>query len=153
LYRHFKDKEDIMVNILKFMRDSMKSGAKWLDKLPGIEALGRLLGHIAEFAYKNPEMLETIHRIRMSQKYDNLSEEKLELDGGPDNHGLKFVEKGQVEGNIRNDIPSKYLSMMAFGTLFLLMRRWYLSGRSFDLVAEWKPVWMSLKKILENTED
>ena len=62
---------------------------------------------------------------------------------------MNIIEKGQINNEIRNDIPDKQLSLIIMGALRLIVSKWRLSKYSFDLEQEGAELWKSLKKIIE----
>jgi AcrR family transcriptional regulator len=149
IYRHFKDKADMMAKILLFMRSNQESATRWAEELPAIEAIQEFHQDLVEFASQNPDIAETLHRMRASQRYARLSGEHLEIRRAHRGPLVKFIERGQNEGNIRSDIPSDQIAAIIRRTMHGLMVEWHISGRDFDLVARWEATWRALRKMIE----
>jgi AcrR family transcriptional regulator len=151
IYRHFKDKADMMVNVMQFMRSNQQDATKWADELPAIEAIEKFFRDRVEFASMNPEISETLRRMRASHRYARLSEDGQEIRRGHGRPLVRFIDRGQSEGNIRNDIPSHQLAAIIRRTMHGFMEDWHLSGRGFDLMTDWESTWEALRKMIEVT--
>lgn len=152
IYRHFKNKADLMASTLMFMRANEEHAMEWAEELPAMDAIEKLHTDRAEFAYRNPEISETLRRIRASQRYAGLSGEDIEIRRRHDSPVVRFLDRGQAEGSIRTDIPSELLAAIIKRTMQGLMNEWHSSGLDFDLLAKWKDTWQALRKMIEVTE-
>jgi len=152
IYRHFKNKADIMTNTVLFMVDSWQEIAKWVDKLPGIEAMEMFHRDAVEFLSNNPDIAEAFRYLKTSKNYTHLFEKAPPHGELALNLLSKFIRRGQEEGNIRNDIPGEQLSIVVVGGLSWLKEKWHLSGRDFNLATEWEPLWNALKKMITPPE-
>ena len=149
IYRHFKNKADLMSNTLMFMRANEEHAMEWAAELPAIDAIEKLYTDRVEFAHRNPEISDAIWRIRASQRYARLSGEDLEIRRRHESTIFRFVSKGQTEGSIRNDISNELIAAIIRRTMQGLMNEWHSSGLDFDLLARWKDTWQALRKMIE----
>ena len=149
IYRHFKNKADLMANTLMFMRANEEHVMEWAEELPAMDAIEKLHTDRVEFAHKNPEISDAIWRIRASQRYARLSGEDLEIRKRHEGPVVRFVAKGQTEGSIRNDISSELIADIIRRTMQGLMHEWNSSGLDFDLLARWKDTWKALRRMVE----
>jgi hypothetical protein len=62
---------------------------------------------------------------------------------------IVLIEKGQKEEEIQSDIPKEQLALILMGALRLMVKKWRLSGFSFDLEKEGADLWDALRKIIE----
>ena len=62
---------------------------------------------------------------------------------------FSFIENGQKNGAIRDDISAEQLSFTSIGALRFVVTKWRLSGFSFNLEEEGIELWKSLKKMIE----
>ncbi len=62
---------------------------------------------------------------------------------------LSFIENGQKNGVIRNDISAEQLSFTIIGALRFIVTKWRLSGFTFNLEEAGSELWESLKKMIE----
>lgn len=152
IYRHFKNKADIVMNIGLFMVDSWQEVANWVDKLPGIEAMEKFHRDIVEFLSKNPDIAEAFCYLKTSKNHTHLFEKAPPHGELALNLLSKFIRRGQEEENIRSDIPCEHLAIVVVGALSWLMEKWRLSERDFDLATEWEPLWNALKKMITPPE-
>jgi hypothetical protein len=56
-----------------------------------------------------------------------------------------IIDKGQADGNVRNDIDKSSLALIFMGSLRLLVKRWDLNNQSFSLKLEGKKLLKSFK--------
>lgn len=148
IYRHFKNKADLLANTLMFMRANEEHAMKWAKELPAIDAIEKLHADRVEFAHRNPEISDAIWRIRASQRYAHLSGEDLEIRKKHESPIIKFVAKGQIEGSIRDDISHELIANIIGRSMQGLMHEWHSSGLDFDLLARWRSTWEALKKMI-----
>jgi AcrR family transcriptional regulator len=149
IYRHFRDKADLMVNVMQFMRSSQQDATEWAEELPAIEAIEKFFRDRVEFASRNPEISETLRRMRASQRYARLSDEHQEIRRGRGRPLVRFIDRGRSEGSVRDDIPSHQLAAIMRRTMHGFMEEWHLSGRDFDLMNDWEATWDALRKMIE----
>ena len=149
IYRHFKNKADLVANVLMFMRANEEHAMEWAEELPAINAIEKLHTDRVEFAHRNPEISDAIWRIRASQRYARLSGEDLEIRRRHESPIVRFVAKGQTEGSIRDDISNELIADIIRRTMQGLMNEWNSSGRDFDLLSRWKTTWEALRKMIE----
>jgi hypothetical protein len=63
--------------------------------------------------------------------------------------GLKdMIRRGQSEGTIRKDQEDEQLSLVVMGTFRLLVTRWRLTSRSFDIIEEGRKLWNTIRALL-----
>lgn len=149
IYRHFKNKADLMANTLMFMRANEEHAMEWAEELPAMDAIEKLHTDRVEFAHRNPEISDAIWRIRASQIYSRLSGEDLKIRRRREPPIAGLVARGQTEGSTRDDISSELIADIIRRTMHGLMHEWHSSGFDFDLLARWKDTWGALRKMIE----
>lgn len=150
LYRHFKNKMDILAVILsrqekntrQLFQHSTERCTAVLDQLEYVYArifhsfaICPSLSAIAfsdEIFRQNSQLAEQFSRIM------NTAEENILT--------LLTSEKGQQE--CRTDVPPRDLAGIIMGASRLLVTRWRLSSFTFDLEKEGAQLWKSLRIVL-----
>ena len=151
IYRHFKSKRDILLGILEQFRSNKTVALEQIQTSEGTEI--SQLGMIFDERFKqfsdNPALTAVIFSEEIFQNEKRLATEVYNLMEASQKTILAIIKKGQENGNIRSDIPSKTISMMHIGTLRFIVTKWHLSGFSFNLEEEGKKLWEGLKKMIE----
>jgi AcrR family transcriptional regulator len=147
LYRHFKDKTQILKGLLLFHREAIKNGIfKILDSdknaLEKIEAVLKFkFAHIV----KNPALVMVIFSETSFQYCSVLSKVVRKILDQRKNKIISLIESGQNEGSIRSDINSQQLATIVLGGIRTTILSWRLSGFESDLKAEGKKLWETLE--------
>lgn len=143
LYRHFRNKGEIMDAILLHLRE-------------------RLLENIAQANLEAPQPLAVIHRLLLRHVHMLMEFQALprllfsdEINLGDPGlrarlHGViqdflaalaEVFSEGQRQGQIRADIPAYRLAVMFIGLFQPSVALWHLSGGTFDLVSQVDASW------------
>lgn len=150
IYRHFQSKFDIILSMLRQFKQRSgehlsracalkKSGLKQLEAI--------FLEHLGQFA-THPHMTAVVFSEEAFQDDKRLSEEVFSVMTSVHDTITDIIGQAQQSGEIRQDIPKEHLTLMILGTLRMLVKRWRLSGYSFDLKQTSIQVWESLKTLL-----
>lgn len=137
LYRHFKNKMDILITILTMIREGNSSFLIEASKgNPSLKTIEKMFAVLTEQLAADPDLTAIIFSEEIFQNKKELAEivnsmmtERFELIS-------KILRQEQQAGNIRNDIDSEQLATMIIGSFRLAITRWKLSGFSFDLKEE-----------------
>ncbi len=147
LYRHFKDKTDILKGLLLFHREAIQSGIfKILDSdknaLEKFEAVFKFkFTHIE----KNPALVMVIFSETSFQYCSVLSKVVSKILEQRKKKIIALIESGQDEGSIRTDIDSNQLSTIVLGGIRTTILSWKLSGFESDLKADGEKLWRTLE--------
>lgn len=150
IYRHFKSKQEILGEILRRFKkgagDRMKN-VRESAKNP-LDQIGSLFEGSLRLFNENPSITAAIFSEEIFQNNDRLSSEVrsiMELS----QEGLKdMIRRGQSEGTIRKDQEDEQLSLVVMGTFRLLVTRWRLTSRSFDIIEEGRKLWNTIRALL-----
>jgi AcrR family transcriptional regulator len=143
IYRHFKNKDQMIDAILNLIRDKLMDNIKEVcDETPdSLERLERLLMRHTQLILEN----QGIPRIVFSEDvYNGRPQRKAKMHGIVKEH-LDAVEdivrQGQQEGMIRSDIDAVRVSVMFLGLIQPPMILWHLSEGKFDLIKQAEEAW------------
>ncbi|MEQ8168479.1 MAG: TetR/AcrR family transcriptional regulator [Candidatus Eremiobacterota bacterium] len=150
IYRHFESKLDILLAILTYFEDLTiyVSEKAFSMKNPVFDRIETFFSGLMDEFRKNPSLTKVIFSEEIFQNDRRLSEKVLSVMKGHQRKIFESVGEGQVNGQIRNDIPQKHVVMFIMGTFRLLVTRWRLSGFNFDLKQEGKELFSSMKKLI-----
>ena len=153
IYRHFQSKKDILLALLaQFKRRSefhLKQ-AQFFES-SGIILLETIFLEHAGLFVKDPPMAAVLFAEETFRGEPQLIKEILSVMTMTYDAIANVIERAQSRGEFRNDMPKEHLALIIQGTLRFLVKRWYLSGYSFDLRQESERVWASLKMLLAPT--
>jgi len=135
LYRHFKNKEEILLTMLQYLARSMDERltevtARVSDPAERMEAMFE--SHFTFFT-KNPHYLMAIFATGALDQTLALDKGITDLMEVKRRHLLATIKEGQKKGVFKDVFPAEQLTIIAMGTFRLHMLRWRMSGRSFDL--------------------
>jgi len=150
IYRHFESKLDILLAVLTYFEDltTYVSEKAFSMKNPVFDRIETFFSGLMDEFSKNPSLTKVIFSEEIFQNDRRLSEKVLSVMKGHQRKIFESVGEGQVNGQIRNDIPQKHVVMFIMGTFRLLVTRWRLSGFNFDLKQEGKELFSSMKKLI-----
>ncbi len=150
IYRHFESKLDILLAILTYFEDltTYVSEKAFSMKNPAFERIETFFAGLMDEFSKNPSLTKVIFSEEIFQNDRRLSEKVLSIMKGHQRKIFEAVGEGQVNGQIRNEIPQKHVVIFIMGTFRLLVIRWRLSGFNFDLKQEGKELFSSMKKLI-----
>lgn len=151
IYRHFKNKTEIISSILVYFGLGLKiklveiteCGSIGIDKLKGIIEF-----QFEEFA-KNPAIVMVIFAETSFQYDDQLS---LAFQNIMNNKKIRIehlIKQGQEDRSIRVDIEAAQLASIFMGTMRFNILQWRLNGYKTDLQMEGKAFWNTIRKLFQ----
>ncbi len=152
IYRHFENKMEILITMLnnldeftkQFTENILKENISPLQKLEKI-----LLSYFDAFA-KHPYWASVIFSDEIFKNEEVLTEKIQAMLAKKEECYLKLIAKAQRKGEVRKDVTKQHLTLVIMGALRLLIKRWELSGFSFDLKKEGKKLLRSLMQIIKS---
>jgi len=150
IYRHFKGKIDILLDILlNFKTVSLGAIQSVLsDEKSSIKQIELILQiHFRKFT-EMPALASVIFSEEIFQDDERLSREVYTIMKTNFNRIMDIIKQGQANNEIRDDLPAEHLALIIMGALRLQVSKWRLSGFSFDLEEKGQGVWNSLEKMI-----
>lgn len=150
IYRHFKNKKDVlsflMTNLLDDMlQEVMKGAAENNDTLGTVDSV--LKRHLSEIEQRRGISFQIIAEIiSLGDKklnrlvYTKLTEYYNQL--------RTLFERGAKTRSIRSDIDLDAAAMILFGMIQGVVNMWALSNYDFDLMARYESLWAVYKKTI-----
>ena len=147
LYRHFENKDDLLLKLVTFIVQNYTEVMRQIKapQQPALQEIEQMLQRAVQFFaelkpfsttlyaaaafYHKPELIEQI------QSVVRVSSDRLD----------ELLQRGQREGDVRRDLPSRQMAVILMGTFRLLLEQWNWARRHFDLEAEWERHWDVLK--------
>ena len=150
IYRHFKNKFEILMTILDSFEliaaDVLNS--EEIKDLSSLDKIEFFLLDRYRRCTENPNLSKLMFAEENFQDDEQLSKKILSIMHSHKDEMHKVISAGQNLGEIRDDIDSIALFRIIFGPMRLLIKQWGLSGCRFDLLEEGKKLWEAEKKML-----
>ncbi len=150
IYRHFESKTDILIAILdnfKEMGEMMFLMLKNNNETT-ISKIEFLFHRMFDVFTEQRSIISVIFSEEIFRNETVLTNKILELHNMYQLNIEYIIAKGQEEGNVRTDIGKSTLSLIIMGALRLLVKRWDLNNRSFDLKTEGEKLINSFKLLI-----
>ena len=150
IYRHFKNKFEILMTLL----DSFEViafnvlNSEDIKKLRPLDKIEFFLLDRYKRCMENPKLAKLMFAEENFQDDERLAKKVLSIMHSHKAEMHKVISTGQNLGEIRNDIDTISLFRIIFGPMRLLIKQWGLSSCRFNLVEEGKKLWEAEKKIL-----
>lgn len=155
LYRHFRDKADILLAILARFRASQASlhalvEAGNASPLRKVEAL---VGGVFRGFAAQPAMVSVILAEGLFQNDPRLARAILAIMDDRRIRLTSLLAAGRDSGEIRADVDPEMAALLVMGGMRLIATRWRLAGLAFDLEAEGRDLLKALRRMLAAERD
>lgn len=149
LYRHFRNKIDILVTILSEYKITMEAIAEEVRQsdLEPMEKIGNFFRAVFTRFHETPSLTSVIFAEEIFRNEKKLSKAVLEIMRFAHIQVIALVEQGQKQKHIRADIPKEHMVYLLMGMHRLLVTRWRMSDFSFNLLDEHAAVWKTFRKL------
>lgn len=149
IYRHFKDKTEIIKSVLIFQREIIKNGIfKIIESdISSIEKLKTIVDFQFNHFKKNPSIITIIFSESSFQYF--VAEVIRKMIKKRNQKLIQILKDGQIEGGIRNDISAKQLATIIMGSMRLTVLNWKLSNFETDLAKQGKELWQTIEKLIK----
>ncbi len=148
IYRHFKNKFEILNTILETIKNNSISDNfdKNMNVLVQLEE-----GWKSQFKVfaSFPALVSVIFSEDLFQNETSLLNKTKEIMQKSINELTSIIEHGQNKGEIRSDIKTEDLTLILIGTIRMYVKQWKMSDYSFDLSEHGNTLITSLKQILQ----
>ncbi|WP_233900720.1 TetR/AcrR family transcriptional regulator [Tenacibaculum piscium] len=151
LYRHFKNKTEILNSVLLFYKMQLKNKLTQILKqeIIEIEKIKQMMTFQFKHFSENPAVIMVIFSETSFQFNNELSKTVHQILLQKKKMVEIMIEKGQENKNIRTDISPTQLTTMIMGSMRFLILRWRLSNYEFDLKKEGKDLWETVEKLIK----
>lgn len=152
IYRHFKNKIEILISVLDLFKNNTEQifEIEIANKQGAIAKIEHLFtSHISSFT-KSPSLVSVVFSEEIFRNEAILVEKIKEII--EKNHGIlrELISKGQREGEIRTDLTANQLAIIIMGTLRLFVKKWQLSNCNFNLKSEGDSLVAAIVLLIEN---
>jgi AcrR family transcriptional regulator len=151
LYRHFKDKTEILLSLLTYYIEEMKLELTTVLKsdLTGEQMIKGVMEFQFSHFSKNPAIVMVIFAETSFQYNQLLSEKVVSILQQKKKLLTKIIQTGQKDTSIRKDIAPSQMADIIMGSMRFTILRWRLTNFDFNLVDEGKLLWKTMAKLLK----
>jgi len=138
LYRHFKDKEEIIITMLHYLANEMDDRlsvccANYDD--PG-QKLRVLFNDQFTFFENNPHFLVAVFAEGLLEQSKKVNEAIFKLMAIKKKHLLHIIREGQLNGNFESSVNGDDLVQILMGSFRLQMLQWRITNFSLNIVSK-----------------
>lgn len=154
IYRHYENKIQILIAILEHFKHNTEQ-IYTIEKnknLKAIDKIQKIFSNHFEVFVGTPSLVPVIFSEEIFRNETILIKRVTEIMERNDKILNAVIMKGQEEGDIRNDLDHKYLSVVIMGTLRLFIKKWQLSDYSFDLMEEGNTIIQAIKLLISKNK-
>ncbi len=151
IYRHFKSKTDILLNMLdQFKQFKINNLQEILEiNINSFSKIETLFNKLLTKFSETPALVSIVFSDDIFKNDKGLSEKILDIISTNELMLKKIILEAQKKKEIRNDIDCKFLIMIILGSLRLLVKKWEMNNYNYNLVEEGKNLANSLKILLQ----
>ncbi|MCW0482278.1 TetR/AcrR family transcriptional regulator [Gaoshiqia sediminis] len=150
IYRHFENKIQILVSILDLMKQN--SNDIFSSELKSEESAAQKIEQLFKKHFRSfsemPSLASVVFSEEMFRNEKVLIEKISELIEQNNKILLTILNEGQNNNELRNDIDAAHLAVIIMGALRLFVKKWQISGFTFDLQDEGNKLIQSVKLII-----
>ena len=149
IYRHFKDKAEIIKSVLLFQREIIKKGIfKIIESdISSVDKLKTIMDFQFNHFKGNPSIITIIFSESSFQYF--VAEVIRKMIKKRNQKLIQILKEGQVEESIRNDISAEQISTIIMGSMRLTVLNWKLSDFDTDLKKDGGKLWNTIEKLIK----
>jgi len=138
IYRHFKNKEDIIVLLLNVLVDDFRTRLPLVIKesQTATENLRAVFDSQFAFFQQNPHFTVAILSEGLIDESEEIMQAMIKIPQVKTFFLMQIIEQGKANNEFRTDIPSEVLIEIIAGTFRLQMLKWKFSRFQLDLKKE-----------------
>ncbi len=135
LYRHFKNKEEIIVTMLQYLAADMdKRLTGCIVKLDNpVEKLKAVFNNQFDFFEKHPHFLVAVFSEGLLEESKKINTAITQIMATKRKHLLPIIKQGQQEGIIETSASAEDILHIIMGSFRLHMLQWRMTDFSFDV--------------------
>ena len=150
LYRHFKNKSDIVMGILDTFEEESNFVLSDIEKasLSSIDKISKFFIDRCTLFANKPELAKVMFSECMFQEKPEFSQKMLSIMHKHASEMRKIIIEGQSNNEIKDCVLPIDLFRIIFGSMRLIINQWVMSNYSFDLIIEGQRLWNSIKVLI-----
>lgn len=150
LYRHFKNKNDILISVLLFYKGLLKKGLSEIiqSNNHSFDKIGQMIDFQFNHFSKNPAIIMVIFAETSFQYNHDLSKTVYGILTQKKTLVELIISEGQLKDEIRKDISPSQLTNLIMGSMRFTVLKWRLENYTSDIKSEGKELLNTLNKLL-----
>jgi len=150
IYRHFESKTEILLSLLTQFTEMAEMLSVIIGNLKGTatEKIEFLFARMMEIFLEMPSIVSVIFSEEIFKNEESLKQKITQVMNMHATTIEQIIIEGQKKNEIRNDIEPGTLTLIIMGSLRLLVKRWDLSNKNFDLNGEGDKLIKGINKML-----
>ncbi|MEC4686447.1 MAG: TetR/AcrR family transcriptional regulator [Nitrospirota bacterium] len=149
LYRHFKNKEEILNVMTEQIGAGLEENLKTVTAGSPVARLKEIYRLHFEYIEKNDGIPRLVFSEELHMRLPHIRKKLLEKVTAYSCKLSEIIKKGQKDGLIKEGVNSQAASMILIGMVQVTTLKWSLSGFSFSLVDEGMKLWKDYEKCLK----
>lgn len=151
IYRHFKNKQEILVELLSLFKENKESFMRNVqaNSITPMKDLKTMFENRFRFFANNPAIASVIFSEELFRNDPLLSKMVFEIMKGNQKIILQIISAGQKSSDIKPNVAAEQLAFIITGAIRLIVTKWRLSEYSFDLEKEGKKLWKSIEILIK----
>lgn len=143
IYRHFKNKTDILSSVLNYFGMGLKTKMAELIEGDGkgIDKLKQIIDFQFEQFSNHPAIVMVIFAETSFQYEEKLSNAVYNILTNKKERVVSIIEQGQKDRSIRSDVDPNQLASVFMGSMRFTILQWRLNNYSNDLKKNGKMLW------------
>ncbi|HCM75649.1 MAG TPA: TetR/AcrR family transcriptional regulator [Cytophagales bacterium] len=137
LYKHFKNKEDIVLTMLRYLagniEERMVNTVSKYDKPQ--DKLSAIFKSQFTFFDEKPQFLIAIFSEGLLESSPEINQAISDIMAITRKHLIQIIQQGQKQGQFTHKVQAADLAHIVMGSFRLQMLQWRMSGFGFDLKA------------------
>lgn len=138
IYRHFKNKEEIIVAMLQLLNNKMIEISEVTKENKPSEQIQKIIENQFEFFDKNRHYVTAVFIDGILERSEKIENSIKILMENRKKKIVPLIEEAQKNNEITQDIPSEQLIHILMGSIRLLMYKWKTNDFKFDIKNEGK---------------
>lgn len=150
LYRHFKNKEDIIVLLLDYLANNIKErlDVVFENNATSDEKLKQLFSSQFQFFSKNPHFVVAILSEGLFDESEKINRSIMKIINYKLNLISSIVEVGKQHNEFTNDIATQDMVHIIIGSFRMMMLKWKFSKFEIDLIHQGNKIMDTTIKLL-----
>ncbi len=149
LYRHFKNKEEILNVMTEQIGAGLEENLKTVTTGSPVGRLKEIYRLHFEYIEKNDGIPRLVFSEELHMRLPHIRKKLLEKVNAYSRKLSEIIKKGQKDGLIKEVVNPQAASMILIGMVQVTTLKWSLSGSSFSLVDEGMKLWNDYEKCLK----
>ena len=151
IYRHFESKFEILSTILDSFKQSLIQNQKtFRDKnIDPLERLRTFFNKVFETFTDNPALASVIFSEEIFQNEKTLHEKVTNIQNLNEKIVRSILEEMQVKQEMSRFADVEIITLMLFGSIRLLVKKWKYSNHSFNLIEKGNKLFNTLTNAIK----